>query len=173
MGGQAPATPAGLLDLLDRSGIAYRYFEHVPVFTVEQAEAARGSMPGTGSKNLFLYDESRPPRYLLLMTLGHKRIDIKALTALTGAHKKLHFAPEERLVELLGVERGGVTVMGLVNDRDHQVELWVDLDLWRHDQVHCHPLTNAATLVMAPAELARFFALTGHEPRFITAPALE
>jgi Ala-tRNA(Pro) deacylase len=62
----------------------------------------------------------------------------------------------------LGVTRGAVTMMGLANDTEHQVELWIDAEIWQSQTFQSHPLVNTATLVLSKAELERFFALTGH-----------
>jgi len=55
-----------------------------------------------------------------------------------------------------------VTMMGLANDTEHKVELWIDAEIWQSDYFLSHPLVNTATLVLAKKELERFFALTGH-----------
>jgi Ala-tRNA(Pro) deacylase len=69
---------------------------------------------------------------------------------------------------LLGVTQGAVTVLGLVNDHDHQVHLCVDAGIWDGKYYLCHPLVNTATLVLSKDDLLRFFALTGHTPQVIT-----
>ena len=66
-------------------------------------------------------------------------------------------------MRLLGVTRGSVTMMGLANDVEHVVELWIDAEIWQSDYFLSHPLVNTATLILSKAELERFFALTGHE----------
>ena len=43
-----------LLRFLQGLGITYTLHEHAPVFTVEQAKAHRGELPGHHIKNLFL-----------------------------------------------------------------------------------------------------------------------
>jgi hypothetical protein len=52
--------------------------------------------------------------------------------------------------------------MGLANDTDHQVELWIDADIWQSDYFLSHPLVNTATLILPKSELELFFLLTGH-----------
>ena len=71
-------------------------------------------------------------------------------------------------MRLLGVTRGSVTMMGLVNDAEHLVELWVDAEIWQSENFLCHPLVNTATLVLSRSELERFFDLTGHAPKFFS-----
>ena len=39
-------TPQQLFARLDALGLAHRSVEHAPVFTVEQAKAHRGALPG-------------------------------------------------------------------------------------------------------------------------------
>jgi Ala-tRNA(Pro) deacylase len=74
----------------------------------------------------------------------------------------LRFASETNLQRILGVTRGAVTMMGLANDTSHQVELWIDAEIWQGDHFLSHPLVNTATLILSKSELQRFFDLTGH-----------
>jgi Ala-tRNA(Pro) deacylase len=69
-------------------------------------------------------------------------------------------------LRLLGVTRGSVTMMGLANDAEHKVELWIDAQIWENKYFLTHPLINTATLVISKAELMRFFELTGHALHF-------
>ena len=78
----------------------------------------------------------------------------------------LRFGSEENLMRLLGVTRGSVTMLGLANDTEHQVELWLDSEIWNNENFLCHPLVNTATLVLSKNELEKFFSLTGHIPKF-------
>ena len=52
-----PATPDDLFAALDRLGIAHPTVTHPPLFTVEQSQALRGTIPGGHTKNLFLKDK--------------------------------------------------------------------------------------------------------------------
>ena len=65
-------------------------------------------------------------------------------------------------MRLLGVTRGAVTMMGLANDVERVVELWIDPEIWQNEYFLSHPLVNTATLILAKPELERFFTLTGH-----------
>src|ERR1044072_9949058 len=52
-----PATPDDLFAFLDRQGIPHQTATHAPLFTVEQSQALRGTIPGGHTKNLFLKDK--------------------------------------------------------------------------------------------------------------------
>ena len=98
-----------------------------------------------------------------MVTACEKTVRLEILALHLGI-SHLRFASEENLGKLLGVERGAVTMMGLVNDNEQRVALWIDREIWEGEHFLCHPLVNTATLVLSKAELERFFALTGHVP---------
>ena len=158
-----------MIQFLDSQDIPYQHIAHPPVYTCEEAERLR---PSTGeaenavsTKNLFLCDK-KGRRTFLVMTACEKRLDLKELAARIGV-KKLRFGSEGRLEASLGVGRGAVTVLGLVNDQQRQVELWVDDEIWGGEHFLCHPLVNTATLVLTKASLESFFEITGHEVNLV------
>jgi Ala-tRNA(Pro) deacylase len=152
------------MDFLDTHQFIYQRREHPAVFTCEEAEAHRPSLPAVSTKNLFLCDK-KARRFFLAVTACGKSVDLNGLASQLGvAH--LRFGSEENLQRRLGVTRGSVTMLGLANDTEHKVELWVDMDIWQGSYFLCHPLVNTATLVLSKAELERFFTLTGHVPHF-------
>lgn len=149
------------LAFLDANGFAYQRMEHPAVFTCEEAEAHRPRVPAISTKNLFLCDK-KARRFFLAVTACGKTVKLEALASQLGV-PHLRFVSEENLKRLLGVTRGSVTMMGLANDVEHIVELWIDNMIWQGEYFLSHPLVNTATLVISKAELERFFALTGHE----------
>lgn len=157
-----------LLAYLDQQGIVYLRVEHPAVYTCEQADHYRPPLPAVSTKNLFLRD--RHSHFYLLMTACQKPIDLKALSRSMGV-SKLHFGSEEQLLEKLGVTPGAVTLLGLVNDQKHEVQLLVDRELWGEENFLCHPLVNTATLLLNRTDLIRFFDLTGHSAIVLDVPA--
>jgi Ala-tRNA(Pro) deacylase len=151
------------LRFLENHHFAYQRIEHPAVFTCAEAELHRPNLPAVSTKNLFLCDK-KARRFFLVVTACEKTIKLDNLSNQLGiAH--LRFASEENLQRLLGVTRGSVTMMGLANDTEHAVELWIDADIWKCEHFLSHPLVNTATLILSKVELERFFDLTGHTPR--------
>lgn len=157
-------TEKEFLDFLDLHRLAYRRIEHPAVFTCAEADLHRPELPAISTKNLFLCDK-KARRFFLAVTACEKTVKLDALASQLGV-TNLRFASEENLPRLLGVTRGAVTMMGLANDTEHKVELWVDADIWQGEYFMSHPLVNTATLILAKIELERFFALTGHTLHF-------
>lgn len=152
------------LNYLDANHFAYRRIEHPAVFTCEEADLHHAGITAVSTKNLFLCDK-KGRRFILAVTSCQKTVNLEGLSAQLGsAH--LRFGSEDNLLRLLGVTRGSVTMMALSNDAEHQVELWVDADIWQSENFLCHPLVNTSTLVLSKMELERFFTLTGHTPHF-------
>jgi Ala-tRNA(Pro) deacylase len=154
-------TEQEFLQFMDANGFVYQRVEHPAVFTCAEAESHRPDLPAVSTKNLFLCDK-KARRFFLVVTACEKTVKLDQLATQLGV-AYLRFGSEENLMRLLGVTRGAVTMMGLVNDTEHQVQLWVDAGIWQSGYFLSHPLVNTATLVLAKSELERFFALTGHE----------
>jgi len=152
-----------LLEFLKANGFEIRRTEHPAVFTCEEADMHRADEHAVSTKNLFLCDK-KARRFFLAVTSCEKTVKLDELASQLGV-PHLRFGSEENLMRLLGVTRGSVTMMGLANDTDHVIELWIDNEIWQHETFQSHPLVNTATLVLTKAELERFFALTGHEYR--------
>ena len=154
------ASEQEFLHFLEFNGFTYQRIEHPAVFTCAEAELHRPTVPAVSTKNLFLCDK-KARRFFLAVTACEKTVKLDSLAKQLGV-TYLRFGSEENLMRLLGVTRGAVTMMGLANDVEHLVELWIDAEIWQGEYFLSHPLVNTATLVISKTELERFFALTGH-----------
>ena len=157
-----PKTRNDLFQLLDKLQIAVTTVDHPPLFTVQESQALRGTIPGAHTKNLFLKDKKG--RYFLLTVAEDAEIDLKSVHKVIGASGRVSFGSSERLMELLGVSPGSVTVFGLINDDDGAVTIVLDATLMENATINAHPLSNDATTSIARDDLLRFIRETGHEP---------
>ena len=159
-----PLTPEELFARLDALGIAHRTYCHPPVFTVAEATALRGSLPGGHCKSLFLKDKKGG--FWLAVMLEERRTDLKKLAARLGA-PRFSFGGADDLYELLGVRPGSVTPFALVNDVTRRVTPVLDAAMLEHDPLNYHPLVNDRTTAVGPADLLRLIAACGHDPRIV------
>jgi Ala-tRNA(Pro) deacylase len=153
-------TEQEFIAFMDANGFLYQRVEHPAVFTCAEAELHRPTRPAVSTKNLFLCDK-KARRFFLVVTGCEKTVKLDQLASQLGV-ASLRFGSEENLMRLLGVTRGAVTMMGLVNDTGHQVELWVDSEIWQGEYFLSHPLVNTVTLILSKSDLERFFSRTGH-----------
>lgn len=158
------ATESELLARLDALGIRHQTHRHPPVFTVAEAQAQRGALPGGHCKCLFLTDR-RGGLWLIVM-LEHRRLDLKKLSERLAA-PRLSFGSPALLEEALGVAPGSVTPFAAIDDPAGRVTIVLDAEMLDCDPLNYHPLHNAATTSIAPSDLVRFLQHCGHAPRIL------
>ena len=159
-----PASRADLMARFSELRIKTHTREHPPVFTVEEAQALRGQIPGGHCKNLFLKDEKGA--VWLIVCLEDARIDLKSVPARIGS-RRLSFGKPDLLMELLGVEPGSVTPFGLINDAGNRITVILEERMMQEPLLNYHPLSNDATTTIASADLVSFIRSCGHEPRVV------
>jgi Ala-tRNA(Pro) deacylase len=159
-----PASRSDLLNRLKTLGIETTIRGHPPVYTVEEARALRGAIPGGHCKNLFLKDESNA--VWLIVCLEDASIDLKALPMKIGS-KRLSFGKPGLLMNVLGVEPGSVTPFGLINDASARTHVILDEPMMQEDLLNYHPLRNDATATIRATDLVSFIRSCGHSPRIV------
>ncbi|UUP17564.1 prolyl-tRNA synthetase associated domain-containing protein [Nitratireductor thuwali] len=155
-------TADDLFKFLHEMGIETETREHPPLFTVDESQTLRGSIPGAHTKNLFLKDKKG--RYFLVTVEERAVVDLKTIHQVIGASGRVSFGKEDALMELLGVTPGAVTLFGLINDEDRKVTLVLDEPLMEDEVINGHPLHNRATTSIGRDDLLRFLRATGHDP---------
>jgi Ala-tRNA(Pro) deacylase len=136
----------GLYDLLDQYQMTYEACEHPAVYTIEEMDALNLPHSERVAKNLFLRDDKKQHYYLVTVP-GHKTVNLKSLSEKI-ASRKLTFASEESLRELLILEKGHVTPLGVLNNEEKNVIVVFDKSL-QNQQIGIHPMENTATIFMA------------------------
>ena len=148
-------------DLLDSLGIEYQRVDHEAAETMAACEAIDAVLGVTMCKNLFLCNRQKTAFYLLLMP-GDKKFKTKELSAQINS-ARLSFAEAEDMVKYLDIEPGSVSVMGLMNDKDHTVQLLIDEDVLQAEYLGCHPCVNTSSLKMRVDDVkSKFLPAVGH-----------
>ena len=165
---EMPVSSDELLERLRMLGIDADTHQHAPVATVEEMMEVCGHLPGAHTKNLFLRDAKKA--FFLVAMLHDTRLDLKSLRSAIGARGNLSFASAEALAERLGVASGAVSPLAVVNDADGLVRVCLEDRLMAQRTLNMHPLSNARTTTLAPADLERFLVQEGHPPLIFAAP---
>ena len=163
------ADKSKLAAYLAHLNIDYAVIEHPPLHGSLDADMLLVERPGTRLKNLFLRD-NEGKNHFLVITAHDKQLDLKALAKYQGL-SRLGFASDERLARYLKVAPGCVSMLALMNDKQSNVTVWLDQDIWFGDLFHCHPFENTQTWIVRKNNLERFFASTGHQPKVVFLPA--
>ena len=148
-------------------GIAWTTHAHAPVFTVEEAQHLRGSLPGKHTKNLFL--EDRKGRFWLVVAREELAVDLNALAKSIGA-PRFSFGKTADMIALLGVAPGAVNPFAVMNDREGRTTVMLDEAIAAGEMVNFHPMRNDRTTAIAARDLVRFLEACGHAPIVVGLP---
>ena len=139
-------------DYLTNCGVDYEVTEHEAVFNMEELKAVELPYPEADAKNLFVRDDKKR-NYYLITVKGDKRVDLKQFQKDHGT-RKLSFASADDLMRIMKLIPGAVTPLGLLNDEEQKVTLFLDAD-FDGGLVGVHPNDNTATVWITAAELIR------------------
>ena len=94
--------------------------------------------------------------YYLVLVCHNKKVNLKELSNKINS-RKLSFADEEDLYNYLGLTKGSVSPLGILNDKTHKVTILIDKDIENIDEVGVHPNINTSTVFMNPKDLEKIF----------------
>jgi len=160
----AITSPNQIMEFLTQLGVNYRVVEHEPVFTVR--ESGQVLAEKTPVKNLLIEDISSSKACLVIMS-GNDRLDMKHLASQLVV-KKLRFSKPDRLMDLLGVTPGSVSLFSLLNAEPGTVELIVDKKLLSAHELGFHPNDNRSTIFIPAKDLVLVARNLGFEPRVMS-----
>lgn len=163
-----PSDPSGRLpreirtyDFLDGLDIPYQRTDHDRADTMEACSVIDTVLNVVICKNLFLCNRQKTAFYLLMMP-GGKRFRTRELSSQIHS-SRLSFAEAEDMLKYLDIEPGAVSIMGLMNDREHRVQLLIDEEIIRDEYIGCHPCVCTSSLKLKTADiLNRFLPAVGH-----------
>lgn len=151
--------------LLKELEIEYERHDHPPVTTIEDIKALEVSIEPLHCKNLFLRN-SKGDRHYLALVHPNKKANTRAI-AKKIASTRLSFASDARLKKHLGLDPGGVSVFGLINDPRGTVTVLVDRDLEQEEKLTFHPNDNRASITLSYRDFMRFLDRQKNPVRFI------
>ena len=153
-------------DLLDALEVRYQRIDHEPAMTMEACAEIDRVLDATICKNLLLCNRQCTSFYLLMLP-GEKSFKTSVFSKQIGS-SRLSFADPKYMEEFLDITPGSVSVMGLMNDKDHHVELMMDEDILKGEYIGFHPCINTSSLRLKTADLMeKVIPAMGHEPRIV------
>ena len=138
-------------DYLDELGIEYLRTDHERADNMEACNEIDKVLGVIICKNLFLCNRQKTAFYLLMMP-GDKKFKTKELSAQINS-ARLSFADPEDMLKYLDIEPGAVSIMGLMNDKNHGVQLLIDEDVLKDDYIGCHPCVNTSSLKIKTSDI--------------------
>lgn len=152
-------------EFLQAQGVTYEVTEHKAVYNMDELAEVELPYPEADAKNLFVRDDKKSSYYLITVR-GSKRVDLQEFRKVYGT-RRLSFASAEDLERLLGLFPGSVTPLGLLNNVEKNVKLFLDSDFADDDLIGVHPNENTATVWLKAGDLVRLIREHGNEVELI------
>lgn len=148
-------TKEEVYEKLNELNIKYRVVNHKAVFTMEDVINENIEPFENIVKNIFIRDDKKINYYLVLVS-HNKKVNLKELRNKLNS-RPLTLASEEDLYKYLGLTKGSVSPLGILNDKDHIVTIIIDEDIKNISEIGVHPNINTATVFLKPKDLEIIF----------------
>lgn len=156
-------------DLLDELQISFERVDHEEANTMEICSKIDKVLGTDICKNLFLCNRQKTEFYLLMMP-SDKTFKTKDITKQLGC-SRLSFAGEEYMEKYLDIKPGSVSVMGLMNDTENNIQLVIDKPVIESETIGCHPCINTSSLKIKTSDiLNKFLPAVHHNPIIVELP---
>ena len=153
-----------VLKYLDKLNIKYDIVHHPPATTTEEADEYVKGKEGVLSKTLFMAGRKDRNFYLFVMD-EKKRLDLKKISELVD--DRLHFGREEDLFKKMNLKPGTVSIFGLLNNKDHDIKIYIDKEVMEEKLITFHPNENTATVFISVNDMISYLDSLDNEYKII------
>lgn len=153
-----------IINLLNRMKIKYEVISHEAVFTIDEMLSLNLPKAECVAKNLFVRDDKKQ-YYFLFVVQKEKMVNLKQIRERIDS-RPLSFASERDLYKYLSLPKGAVTPLGVINDKTHNVKVYIDDD-FKHSLIGVHPNENTATVWLKTKDLVDLIKQHGNQVEYI------
>ena len=159
-------TKENVYEFIKSKNIWYLIEEHKSVFNMDELKNINLKYPEYDAKNVFLTDDKKS-KYYLISLKSDKKVDLKEFKNKYNT-RHLSFARENDLKEILGLTPGSVTLLGILNDSERKVSIYIDSYFLKGKAIiGVHPLKNDATVWLKTNDLINILKEHGNEVNII------
>lgn len=151
-----------ILNILKEKNIWFELEDHEAVFNMEDLNNLNLKYKDRYAKNIFLRDDKKQ-NYYLITVKGDKRVDLKQFRKDFNT-RNLSFASSEDLMRILNLVPGSVSPLGILNDNELKVTLYLD-EFFLSDNgiIGVHPNENTATIWLKVTNLVNLIKQHGNQ----------
>lgn len=151
-----------ILNILKEKNIWFELEDHEAVFNMEDLNNLNLKYKDRDAKNIFLRDDKKQ-NYYLITVKGGKRVDLKQFRKDFNT-RNLSFASSEDLMRILNLVPGSVSPLGILNDNELKVTLYLD-EFFLSDNgiIGVHPNENTATIWLKVTDLVNLIKQHGNQ----------
>ncbi len=148
---------------LSSKNIWYEVTEHKAVYNMSELFDVQLPYQNLNPKNLFIRDDKKQNYYLITIR-GDKRVNLKEFRNKYNT-RSLSFASEDDLNNILGLCAGAVTPLGVLNDMERKVQVFIDNYFFNTKErlIGIHPNENTATIWLNIDDLVKIIKSHGNK----------
>lgn len=155
-----------IYEYLRKEGIWFEVTEHKAVYNMEELASVELPYPEADAKNLFVRDDKKKNYYLITVKVD-KKVDLKEFKE-KNETRRLSFASENDLMEIMKLIPGAVTPLGILNDNERKVKFYLDKDFDIPDGlIGVHPNDNTATVWLKADDLINIIKKHGNQVNIV------
>ncbi|GAA3019921.1 prolyl-tRNA synthetase associated domain-containing protein [Tetragenococcus solitarius] len=139
---------------LNKFKIPFQVVEHPPALTTEEADSFIEGIEGVRTKSMFLTNKKKTTYYLVIMD-DQKRLDMERIKEITG-EKRIKMASEDSLMEKMNLPAGVVSVFGLLNNKEKDIQVYFDQEITKESRMSFHPNVNTKTIFLNTNDIFKF-----------------
>ena len=161
------STKNTIMEKIRALNIPHEYHEHAAAHTMADCLALPYAAEDvTFCKNLLLCNTPKTA-FFLYVTVPDKAFRTGDVSKRLGS-SRLSFAPSECLMDMLHLESGSLSPLGLWFDEGQRIRLAFDKDVQRAGRIAFHPCDNTATVLFDQRVFwEQVVPALAHEPMFI------
>lgn len=146
-------------EVLDKMNITYEIISHEAVRTAKEAKKFIEKMDVMPTKTMFMQDKSSKEFYLFVLP-ADKKLNLKDLDT-------IQFGKEKDLKEKMNLTFGTVSIFGLLNNKEHDIKVYIDNSLKKTDKITFHPNDNTRTILILVKDIIKFLEDLNYDYEFI------
>ncbi|OJG71384.1 hypothetical protein RV11_GL000399 [Enterococcus phoeniculicola] len=139
---------------LNELKIPFQVVDHPPALTTEEADSFIEGIEGVRTKSMFLTNKNKTAYYLVIMD-DQKRLDMDKIKEVTG-EKRIKMASENSLMEKMNLPVGVVSVFGLLNNKEKDIQVYFDEEITKETRMSFHPNINTKTIFVNTSDIFKF-----------------
>ena len=146
-------------EVLDKMNITYEIISHEAVRTAKEAKKFIEKMDVIPTKTMFMQDKISKIFYLFVLH-ADKKLNLKVLNT-------IQFGKEKDLKEKMNLTFGTVSIFGLLNNKEHDIKVYIDNSLKKTDKITFHPNNNTKTILILVKDIIKFLEDLNYDYEFI------
>lgn len=139
---------------LNELKIPFQVVDHPPALTTEEADSFIEGIEGVRTKSMFLTNKKKTAYYLVIMD-DQKRLDMDKIKEVTG-EKRIKMASGNSLMEKMNLPAGVVSVFGLLNNKEKDIQVYFDEEITKETRMSFHPNVNTKTIFVNTSDIFKF-----------------